>query len=136
MEKNKIGLIVATHGTLGQALVEAAEMIVGQKTGLTPFAFLDEEPPKESFRRLQALIKKSNQGDGVILLVDLFGGTPGTLALSMLQDDMLEVATGVNLPMAVTAATLEPGLTLRNASAAIVAAGRKSIKEAGSLLKG
>lgn len=135
MEKSNIGLIVATHGNLAQVLVKTTEILLGHKTGLHPFSFFDGEAPPVSFERLKTLIKKSNRGGGVIILVDLFGGTPGTLALSMLEEEMLEVATGVNLPMTVTAATLDPRLKLKKANAAIVAAGKKSIKEAGALLR-
>ena len=134
MDKNNIGIIVATHGNLAEVLVETAERIVGSETPLQPFSFREGEGARQSFRRLQGLVKKSEKGDGVIILVDLFGGTPGSLALSMLDNGMVEVVTGVNLPMALAAATLEPEVGLRKATAAIAAAGSNSIREAGRLL--
>jgi mannose PTS system EIIA component len=130
-----IGIIVATHGRLAESLVETAELILQRPSGLTPFAFMADEDPKSASRKLQALIKKCDQGRGVIILVDLFGGTPGTLALSLLEKTAVEVVTGVNLPMAVAAAGLAPRLELEEATAALEQAGRNAIKGAGLLLK-
>lgn len=135
MKKSSIGVIVASHGTLGEVLVETTGKILGHQTDLQPFSFLDGEEPKDSYQRLQSLIKKCDKGSGVLILVDLFGGTPGSLALSMLDDRQIEVVTGVNLPMTMTAATLDPKFDLHAASAAVVSAGSNSIKDAGRLLK-
>ena len=134
VEMGGVGVIVATHGGLAGSLVETAEFILGGDSGLEAFTFKDGETPKASFRRLQALIRKADRGKGVIILADLFGGTPGSLALSMLDHAQVEVVTGVNLPMTITAAGLDEAQDLAQASAAIVKAGRESIKEAGRLL--
>ena len=130
-----IGLIVATHGRLAESLVETAELILQRPSGLTAFTFMADEEPQTASRKLQALIKKCDQGRGVIILVDLFGGTPGTLALSLLEEKAVEVVTGVNLPMAVSAAGLDPRLQLEQAALALEQAGRNAIKGAGLLLK-
>ncbi len=135
MQISDIGIIVATHGDLARFLVETAELILERRTTLMPFSFRETEKPKDSLNRLQALIKKCDKGKGVIILADLFGGTPGSLALSMLDEEFVEVATGVNLPMAIAAATLHPEFELREASAVIVEAGKSAIKEAGKILK-
>lgn len=130
-----IGLIVATHGNLAEVLVATAEYILGRPVPLRPFLFQDKEEPRAASARLEALIKRCDKGKGVIVLADLFGGTPGSLALSMLQEKSVEVVTGVNLPMLLAAAGLDSGLALVEASAAIAAAGREGIKQAGTLLK-
>ena len=135
MNTNPIGLIVATHGDLAEAIVGAAELILGRKTALKPFTFQAGEEPRASSERLTALIKRSDKGAGVMILVDLFGGTPGTLALSHLQERSVEVITGVNLPMAVAAATLKPELDLATASRHVVAQGQTGIMQAGQILK-
>lgn len=135
MEKKGVGVIVATHGRLAEELVATAEQILAATGKLKPFTFKDGEAPKASFRRLENLIRKTDQGRGVIILADLFGGTPGSLALSMLDDAQVEVVTGVNLPMAITAATLDPGHDLHQAGGTIVKVGRDSIKAAGRLLE-
>ncbi len=134
MRVSAIGVIIATHGHLAEVLVETAELILGRKSALVPFTFPEQEKPKDSLRRLQAQVKKCDKGSGVIILADLFGGTPGSLALSMLDEKQVEVATGVNLPMVLTAATLDPKYDLRQAGAAIVEAGKKAIKEAAKIL--
>ncbi|HEX7928314.1 MAG TPA: PTS sugar transporter subunit IIA [bacterium] len=135
MGTSSIGLIVATHGSLAEVLVSTAEFILGKSAPLRPFLFQDNEEPRAASTRLEALIKRCDKGRGVILLVDLFGGTPGSLALSMLQEKSVEVVTGVNLPMVLAAAGLDATLDLAAASASIAAAGRDGIKLAGTLLK-
>lgn len=133
---SEIGLIIATHGHFASSLVNTAEMILGRKTSLQAFEFPEHEAAKVSAKKMKILIGKSNRGRGVIILSDLFGGTPGSLALSMLEDEAVEVITGVNLPMAIAAATLEPELNLSAASQSIMLTGREGIKKAGSILKG
>jgi PTS system mannose-specific IIA component len=134
MENSSIAVIVATHGRLGEVLVETTNMILGRKSELRPFTFREGEAPKASFKRLHSLIRKYETGHGVIILVDLFGGTPGTLALSMLDEQQVEVLTGVNQAMALAAATIDPKHDLRKACEAIVKSGKDSIREAGALL--
>jgi PTS system mannose-specific IIA component len=135
MSATGIGLIVATHGALAEALVATTDLVLGRKTLLKPFTFLPGEEPRVAADRLSALIKRCNKGAGVIILVDLFGGTPGTLALSHLEERSVEVITGVNLPMAVAAADLKPELDLAAASKHIAASGQTGIMQAGQLLK-
>jgi len=129
-----VGLIVATHGGLAESLVKTTEIILARKTALQPFTFKDGEPPKASFKRLEALVRRADRGAGVVILADLFGGTPGSMALSMLEGASVEVVTGVNLPMAITAASLQPGVDLAGASAAIARAGKDGIKQGGEIL--
>lgn len=116
-------------------MVETAEMILGRPSGLAPFNFPPDEAPNLSARRLKTLIKKKDRGRGVIILSDLFGGTPGSLALSMLEAESVEVITGVNLPMAIAASTLKPDLDLSQAADTLMRSGRESIKGGGIMLK-
>ncbi|HUJ76422.1 MAG TPA: PTS sugar transporter subunit IIA [bacterium] len=136
MSTGAIGIIVATHGSLAEALVGATELIVGHKIAVRPFAFGPGEEPKGSSERLQALIKRCDKGRGVIILVDMFGGTPGSLALSHLREQAVEVLTGVNLPMVMAAAGLPQELDLAAASRHIAVTGQNSIKQAGQMLQG
>ena len=135
MSTGGIGLIVATHGALAEAIVGAAELILGRKTALKAFTFQAGEEPRASSERLTAMIKRSDKGAGVIILVDMFGGTPGTLALSHLHERSVEVITGVNLPMAVAAASLKPEFDLAAASRHVAAQGQAGIMQAGQILK-
>jgi len=131
---SSIGVIIATHGSFSEILVETTELILGRESGLAPFTFSEGETPRESSRNLQTLIRKTDRGQGVIILVDLFGGTPGSLALSLLEEEAVEVVTGVNLPMAITAATLDPALDLASAAQQLVEGGRQGIRGAGLML--
>ncbi len=133
---SEIGLIIATPGLFAGSLVQTAEMSLGRKSSLQDFEFPENEAANVSARKLKTLIAKSDRGRGVIILSDLFGGTPGSLALSMLEEEAVEVISGVNLPMAIAAATLEPELDLSEASMALLLTGREGIKKAGSILKG
>ena len=133
-----IGIIVATHGGLAESLVRTAELILGPRSGtarIKPFEFSDDEKPQDASQRLQALVRRADGGRGVVILVDLFGGTPGSLALSMLNEPGLGVITGVNLPMVMTAAGLDPALSLEQATQRLENAGRNAIRSAGQLLK-
>ncbi len=136
-EPSQIGLIVASHGSLAQSLVETGELLLGRKTQLRAFIFKDGDEPKKILHQLRALARKSDQGQGVIIMVDLFGGTPGALALSMMHGDKkVEVLTGANLPMIVAAAKLPPEASLGEACRAIVDAGVGAIMDASSMLDG
>lgn len=133
--ERSIGIIVATHGDLARSLVETAGLILGRQTGLEPFAFGADERAEDASTRLQALVRRSDRGAGVLILADLFGGTPGSLALSMLESGSVEVVTGVNLPMVVAAASLEPSLPVEEASERVIRAGQEAIKSAGRMLQ-
>jgi PTS system mannose-specific IIA component len=135
MNAASIGIILASHAELAAALVRTVELIVEGRTRFTTFMFTENEDPQRGSRRLQELVRKADKGRGVLILVDLFGGTPGSLAMSLVEPGRVEVITGVNLPMAIKAATLDPALDLSGAAEAIVAAGQQSIQQAGAMLK-
>lgn len=134
MSETGIGLIAASHGNLAEALVQTAEDVLGRSCKIMPFSFPPDETPKKSLARLRELVKKQDQGRGVMILADLFGGTPGTMALSMLEEKSVEVVTGMNLPMVLIAASLEPDVGLSKAAEKLVQASRKSIRRAGELV--
>ena len=134
MSAARIGIILVSHAELAAAIVHTVELIVEGQTNFTTFMSADDEDPQRGSRRLQELVRKADKGRGVLILVDLFGGTPGSLAMSLLEPGRVEVVTGVNLPMAITAATLDPALDLHGAAAAIVSAGQQSIQQAGAML--
>ncbi|MFN3198521.1 MAG: PTS sugar transporter subunit IIA [Bradymonadia bacterium] len=93
-----IGAVICTHHTLAQALLEAACMIVGEFPAVEAVSVLPGESMDEIRERLQSAIGNVDHGDGVLVMCDMFGGTPSNLSLSFLKDDV-EVITGVNLPM-------------------------------------
>jgi PTS system mannose-specific IIA component len=94
-----IGVLIATHGNLGSELIKAAEMIHGAMKLVAHVSVSQEKGVEEIKKEISAGIKKLDQGKGVLILTDLFGGTPSNLSLSFLKAGKVEVVTGVNLPM-------------------------------------
>lgn len=94
-----VGVLIVTHGNLGRELINAAEMIKGPLDGVV-FVSVDSVKGVEDLKKeITTSIKKLDAGDGVMILTDLFGGTPSNISLSFLREGKVEVVTGVNLPM-------------------------------------
>jgi len=130
-----IGFVVATHGRLAEELIRTAEGIVG-RLPQSATVVVDATVSMEDARaRLGQAIASVETGDGVLVLTDMFGGTPANLALSFL-DAKVEVVTGVNLPMVVKLSTMrEEGKPLPELAAAIAAYGQKNVTLASELLR-
>ncbi len=130
-----LGLVVATHGGLAQELLHTAEGIVGplaQCEAVSVGAGLSMEDARA---RLGDAVKRVDTGEGVLVLTDMFGGTPANLALTFL-DDKLEVVTGVNLPMILKLATARgENVALRAAAELVTVYGQKNITLASELLR-
>jgi len=94
-----IGTLVITHGTLADELIRAAVMIKGEQKGILAVSVDAKKGLNEIKKEIMSAMKKVDQGKGVLILTDLFGGTPSNVSLSFLQDKKIEVVTGVNLPM-------------------------------------
>jgi PTS system mannose-specific IIA component len=93
--------LIVTQGEWGGQLLAAAEKILGRSAGVEQVALGWDEDPVRSLERLRAAIARTDQGEGVLLLTDLFGGTPARIAMSLLAPDRVEVLAGLNLPMIV-----------------------------------
>jgi PTS system mannose-specific IIA component len=129
-----IGLVVCTHASLAASLLEAAKMIVGDYPGAAVVGVDPSDGADVIHERIDQAINEVNAGAGVLLLCDMFGGTPSNLSLSFLADDV-EVVTGANLPMLLKFYTSREA-PLREVAAAIQSHGRDNIRVAGQLLKG
>ena len=101
-----VGLVVATHGRLAEELVATAEQIVGQVPAVATVSLAPGASPAEIREKMRAAVSAVDQGDGVIIMADLFGGTPCKESLMLCKDGKLEVLTGVNLPMFLKANSL------------------------------
>ncbi len=129
-----IGLVIITHARLAQELLNAAEFILGkveQAATVTVDSSLEAE---KLHGRLEAAIAKVDSGDGVLVLTDMFGGSPNNISLTFLEENQLEVVTGVNLPMLIKAATGRQETTLAQLAHKVCEAGRDAISAAGELL--
>ena len=129
-----IGLVLVTHGNLADELVNAMEHVVGPQENTAAICI----GPDDDMERRRADIKKAagsvETGEGVIILTDMFGGTPSNLAISIMEAQSIEVIAGVNLPMLVKLASIRGTLGLQSAIAKAQAAGRKYINVASQLL--
>jgi mannose PTS system EIIA component len=98
-ENAKIGALVVTHGKLGHELLAAAEMIVGDLGWIEAISIGWHEDVNESKEAIEKGARSVDQGKGVLILTDMFGGTPSNLSLALLEKGRVEIVTGVNLPM-------------------------------------
>ena len=129
-----VGLVVATHGQLAAELLRTAESIVGPLTGAEAVSIDASSSVEEARARLATAIHKVGaDGEGVLVLTDMFGGTPANLALTFL-DEQIEVVTGVNLPMLLKLASTR-GNGLAAAAELATAQGQKNITLASALLR-
>lgn len=94
-----IGVLVITHGNLGSELIKAAELIRGELKSVLSISVNANKGFENLKKEITAAIKKVETGNGVLILTDLFGGTPSNISLSFLREQKIEVVTGVNLPM-------------------------------------
>ncbi len=131
-----IGLVIVTHGGLATEFRHALEHVVGQQTGLETVAIGPDDDTNA--RRLEILtaVKRVDTGHGVIILTDMFGGTPSNLAISVMDEAKAEVIAGINLPILVKLASIRGEMTLAQAVNMARDAGRKYIKVASQELSG
>ena len=132
-----IGLVIVTHSGLGEALIEAGESILEAPLDAVTAVSVDLRQSAEKMReKINAGIKAVDQGKGVLILTDMFGGTPSNLSLSFLEEGRIEVLTGVNLPVVIRAAKMRKENNLDELAETLQAYGKKSISLASSVLKG
>ncbi|MGC4001273.1 MAG: PTS sugar transporter subunit IIA [Anaeromyxobacter sp.] len=130
-----LGLVVATHGQLAEELLRTAVSIVGPLERCEAVSIAAGVSMEDARARLGDAVRRVDDGGGVLVLTDMFGGTPANLALTFL-DEKLEVVTGVNLPMILKLATARAdNLTLQAAAQLVTAYGQKNITLASELLR-
>lgn len=131
------GILIVTHSTLGDALIESAELIMNSQIKDIGSVSIDiKEPAETLIKKIKTGIKKVNNGKGVIIFTDMFGGTPSNLSYSFLEEGAVEVISGVNLPVLIKAISIRGKQDLPTAAGSIVAHGKKSISLASGILKG
>src|SRR5437764_15273894 len=135
-EPGLIGVVVVTHGQLATELLNAAEMIVGELPQFTAVSIGWHDDVDVAREAIEQALGKVNRGRGVLILTDMFGGTPSNLGLSFLDAGRVEVITGVNLPMLIRLARMPDGGDLRQIAREMCDDGRAAIRVASDLLKG
>jgi PTS system mannose-specific IIA component len=129
-----IGLVLVTHGKLATEFVNAMEHVVGPQTAIAAICIGPEDDMEARRDEIAAAIADVDQGDGVIILTDLFGGTPSNLAISLMKTERIEVIAGVNLPMLIRLDGARKTMQVKAAAAAAREAGRKYISVASEIL--
>ena len=132
-----IEIVIVTHSQLGAALIEAAAFILGRKPEATVSVSIDLNENAEKLRgQIERAIKKVRQEKGVLILTDMFGGTPSNLSYSFLEEGQIEVISGVNLPILIKADSDRQEKELSQLATALEAFGKRSISLASGILKG
>jgi mannose PTS system EIIA component len=131
-----IGVVVVTHGQLARELLNAAETIVGDLPRFAAVSIGWHDDTQDARDEIAQAIDRVQQGEGVLVLTDMFGGTPANLAMSFLSPDSVEVITGVNLPMLIKLAGLTTQTELLNVAREMRDQGRNAIWVASDLLRG
>jgi PTS system mannose-specific IIA component len=131
-----IGLVIVTHGRLAEEFVLAMEHVVGPQRGVEAICIGPEDDMERRRQDILAAVARVDDGQGVILLTDMFGGTPSNLAISVMDQTRAEVIAGLNLPMLIKLASVRGRESLQACVAHAQDAGRKYISVASYVLAG
>jgi PTS system mannose-specific IIA component len=130
-----VGIIIVAHLRLGEELLAVAELILGKLKHFEAVSINPTEGVEEIKEKISEAIRKVDRGKGVLILTDMFGGTPSNISLSFLEEWKIEVITGVNLPMLLKLSTYEGEENLAELAEFIKTYGQKNINLASEILK-
>jgi PTS system mannose-specific IIA component len=133
-EIKKVGGIIVTHGQVASELLAAAETVVGELDHIVAVSIGWHDDVETAKDEIAAAIKKVSQGSGVLMLTDMFGGTPTNISAMFLKDGEVEIVTGVNLPMVIKLASQNKQTTLEELTADVEQQGKTAIYCASELL--
>ena len=132
-----IGIVIVTHGTLGNSLIETTEFILGSRPDAMVSISINITEDVDKLRgKIAQGIKEVSRKKGILILTDMFGGTPSNLSYSFLEEGKVEVVSGVNLPMVIKALGIREKMELGKLAEYIEKFGKKSISMASGILKG
>jgi PTS system mannose-specific IIA component len=135
-EEEMVGVVIVTHCHLAEELIAAAELVVGEDLKQFQPVSIDPKDGSEEIReKIISAIRKVDGGQGVLILTDMYGGTPSNISLSFLEDKKIEVITGVNLPMLLKLATYQEDRELESLAVFITDYGQRNINLASEVLK-
>ena len=130
----KTGVVIVTHYRLGEEFLQALRLIVPEAPEFSSVSVEPTQSVEEMRSRIEEALKAADQGFGVLVLTDMFGGTPSNIALSFLDEHRVEVVTGLNLPMLIKLATLGEEKPLDELAAFIKGYGQRNISVASEIL--
>lgn len=131
----KVGGIIVSHGRVANELLSAAETIVGDITHVTAVSIGWHDDVEMAKDEIERAIKSVSQGKGVLMLTDMFGGTPMNISAMFLEPGEVEIVTGVNLPMVIKLASQNKEMTLAELAVAVEEQGKQSIHRTGAILE-
>ena len=132
--KDMIGMVLVTHGNLATELVKVMEHVVGPQDQLTTITFDPDDDMEKRREDILNSVQFVDKGLGVIILTDMFGGTPSNLAISIMEQAKIDIIAGVNLPMLIKLASVRSTETISDAVAQAREAGQKYIMVASQVL--
>ena len=130
-----IGLVLVTHGRLAEEMISALEHVVGPQENISAICIESDDDMEQRRAEILSSVEKTDIGQGVVVLTDMFGGTPSNLAISIMDRANVEVIAGVNLPMLIKLASVRSDKPLDETVTCAQEAGRKYINIASQLLK-
>jgi PTS system mannose-specific IIA component len=122
-----VGILIVSHGRLSEALIASVQFLVGNFQKIKGVSIWPKDKEKEVKDRIQQKMAEVDDGDGVVILTDVLGGTPTNVSLSFLKDEKVEVVTGVNIPMLLTLSSYRKGRSLREIGKLVKKSGRRGI---------
>ncbi len=131
----RIGGVIVSHGQVANELLSAAETVVGELRNITAVSIGWHDDVEAAKKEIERAIKQVSAGRGVLLLTDMFGGTPTNISAMFIKQDEVELVTGVNLPMVLKLATTNGNVTLAEIAKSVEEQGKQSIYRTGALLE-
>lgn len=129
-----IGMVLVTHGNLANEFISALEHVVGKQENIATICINPDDDMEQRRAEIMNAVSKVNIGQGVVILTDMFGGTPSNLAISIMDKAKVEVIAGINLPMLIKLASIRSTSSIEDAIFSAQEAGRKYINVASRLL--
>ncbi len=133
---SRVGVVIVTHYRLGEEFLHALRLIIPDSPPFASVAVDPNQPVEEMREAIAAALVETDEGEGVLVLTDMFGGTPSNMSLSFLDEQHVEVVTGINLPMLIKLATLSEEKPLEELATFIKEYGQRNISVASELLPG
>ncbi len=130
-----IGVVIVSHENIAKEFLKVLEHIVGKQDRVFAVSIFPDDDMEKKRNQILESVKKAETGNGVIVLTDMFGGTPSNLALSVMKDEKIEVVAGVNLPMLIKMMSLRKKLTLKEVIKKSQDSGRKYISVASAFFE-
>lgn len=132
---NKIGGVIVSHGQVANELLAAAETVVGNMSHITAVSIGWHDDVELAKNEIARAIKKVSAGSGVLVLTDMFGGTPTNISAMFIKENEVEIVTGVNLPMIIKLASSKPDVSLSELAREVEEQGKQSIHRTSALLE-